>query len=192
LIDHGLRFARGNAIGLLALFVALGGTGYAASGGFSNGGALKACVNGNGSLTLLKGGKKCKKGQTAVAWNQTGPAGATGTTGAPGAAGAAGAKGTDGANGVAGERATALWAAVNAEGKLINGSHVVSTGKPFGYTVKFDRDITGCAAVATPNGPVGDVIVGKARIENDEVRVFINNRSNGIGVEEDFSVAVFC
>jgi hypothetical protein len=52
---------------------------------------LQACVSGNGNLTLVKAGKKCKKGQTGVSWNQTGasgPKGTTGTAGAPGATGA--------------------------------------------------------------------------------------------------------
>jgi len=85
---RGLSFAKNNAIALLALFVALGGTGYAASGGFTSGGKLQACVGGKGGLTLLKSGKKCKHGQKLIAWNQTGPQGATGPGGIAGLNGA--------------------------------------------------------------------------------------------------------
>ncbi len=55
-MSQGLRFAKSNAIGLLALFVALGGTGYAATGGFTSNGKLSACVGESGGLTLLKTG----------------------------------------------------------------------------------------------------------------------------------------
>ncbi len=81
------RYLANNALGALALFVALGGVSYAASGGFVSGGKLQACVGRNGSLTLLKPGKKCKHGQQDVAWSQTGPAGPKGATGPAGSAG---------------------------------------------------------------------------------------------------------
>jgi hypothetical protein len=54
----------------------MSGGAIAATGGFSSGGKLQACVNEEGGLKLLKAGKKCKKGQKTVAWDQTGPAGA--------------------------------------------------------------------------------------------------------------------
>jgi hypothetical protein len=73
--------------------VALGGVGYAASGGFTSNGKLQACVNEEGGIKLLKAGKHCKRGQKTVAWNQTGPEGSAGAKGAPGASGANGAKG---------------------------------------------------------------------------------------------------
>ena len=38
----GLTFLKQNAIGVLALFVALGGTGYAATGGFSSTASFRA------------------------------------------------------------------------------------------------------------------------------------------------------
>lgn len=57
-----------NVAATLALVFAIGGTGYAATGGFTSGGKLQACAAGDGTLKLLKPGKKCKKGQKAVAW----------------------------------------------------------------------------------------------------------------------------
>jgi hypothetical protein len=102
MLHRSLKYLGNNAIALLALFLALGGVGYAASGGFTTGGQLRACVRGNGSLTLLRAGKRCKKGQTAVAWNQLGQQGARGAVGPRGSSGAAGGSGAQGPAGVAG------------------------------------------------------------------------------------------
>jgi hypothetical protein len=99
MLQNGLRYLGNNALGVLALFVALGGTTYAATGGFTGpGNTLSACVGANGSLTLLKSGKKCRKGQQKIAWNQTGPQGAKGATGATGATGPSGSAGLNGAS----------------------------------------------------------------------------------------------
>lgn len=97
-------YLRGNMLALLALFVALGGTSYAAAGGFvAKNGQLSGCV-GNGSvLKLRKPGRHCPKGQTAVAWNVAGRAGATGAAGAAGATGARGATGSTGGTGPTGQ-----------------------------------------------------------------------------------------
>jgi hypothetical protein len=99
MIATSLKYLRNNAIGALALFVALGGTGYAASGGFSQGGTLRACVNEEGRLKLVGSGGRCKKGQKSLAWNQTGPKGASGAAGSTGASGATGAAGAQGPQG---------------------------------------------------------------------------------------------
>jgi hypothetical protein len=96
MLQKGLGFARDNVIGLLALFVALGGTTYAATR--SSGGTLHACVGANGSLTLVKAGKRCGKGARAIAWNQTGPAGPVGPQGPSGTNGTPGTNGTNGTN----------------------------------------------------------------------------------------------
>lgn len=87
-------FVKNNAVALLALFVALGGTGYAASGGFTTAGKLRACVARNGALTLLKSGKSCRHGQHEIAWNQTGLAGPPGPPGPSGTSGLNGQSGT--------------------------------------------------------------------------------------------------
>jgi hypothetical protein len=102
-----------NVAATLALVFAMSGVGYAASGGFTSGGKLQACVNEEGTLKLLKAGKHCAKGQKPVAWNQTGPPGANGApgvtgiagpVGATGAVGAVGAKGAEGAKGSEGSK----------------------------------------------------------------------------------------
>jgi len=97
-----------NATATLALLFALSGGAIAATGGFSSGGKLQACVNEEGGLKLLKAGKHCKRGQKTVAWNVTGPAGATGSAGAKGAQGAAGAAGAPGKEGAKGSDGTAV------------------------------------------------------------------------------------
>jgi hypothetical protein len=62
---------------------------------------VSACVgNRSGSVRLVTAHTRCRHGESAVTWNQVGPAGtagkpgATGATGAPGAAGATGAPGS--------------------------------------------------------------------------------------------------
>src|SRR5664280_2034745 len=99
-IKRHLSFA--NVAAGLALLFSMSGGAIAATGGFSSSGTLKACVNEEGAIRLLKPGKGCKKGQKAVSWNQVGPAGAKGVAGAPGTAGATGATGATGASGVQG------------------------------------------------------------------------------------------
>jgi len=72
-------------VACLALFVAMGGTGYAAS---------QLATDGEQATASKKGKAKAK--------GKRGPAGPTGATGAAGAAGAAGAKGATGATGATG------------------------------------------------------------------------------------------
>jgi hypothetical protein len=99
-----------NVAATLALVLAMSGGAIAATGRFSSGGKLQACVNGEGGLRLLKPGKHCTRGQQAIGWNQEGPAGArgaTGATGAPGSPGATGAQGPAGANGAPGPAGSA-------------------------------------------------------------------------------------
>lgn len=50
-----------NVAATLAVVLAMSGGAIAATGGFTNGGAFRACVNQEGGLKLLKSGKKCKK-----------------------------------------------------------------------------------------------------------------------------------
>jgi hypothetical protein len=84
-----MRYLANNALAVLALFVALGGASYAATGGFSgSGGSLHGCVGSHGRLTVLKQGHHCKAGQTAIRWSVTGPPGARGPAGSPGPEGA--------------------------------------------------------------------------------------------------------
>jgi hypothetical protein len=86
-----------------------------------------------------------------------------------------------------------LWARLNYEGILVSGSHVVSTsGSPGGYDVTFDRDISECAAVATPNGPGPDVVVVGAVSNSNTVVVLVATRAAGFPALDGVSLAVFC
>src|SRR3954452_1462040 len=104
------------ALGLATLVVAGGGIAYAAIP--DSGGVIHGCFKDNGDLRVIDpaAAKKdaCKNNETALTWNQqgpagtpgpagpagpagpTGPAGTKGDTGAPGPAGPAGAKGVNG------------------------------------------------------------------------------------------------
>ena len=52
MVGKAARYLANNALGVLALFVALGGVSYAATGGFVSGGQLKACVNEGGAISF--------------------------------------------------------------------------------------------------------------------------------------------
>jgi hypothetical protein len=88
-------------MGALALVVALGGVGIAAIPGSD--GVINACyAKKNGDVRVVKAGKKCKKGEKTISWNQQGPPGPAGPQGAQGAQGTQGVAGTNGANGIDG------------------------------------------------------------------------------------------
>jgi hypothetical protein len=98
-----VRPSPATVLACLALFVALGGTGYAILAPDGQG-RLTACAHvKTGALRLVEPGKACRKktrkfaGERAVRWSVTGPPGAAGPAGSPGAAGAAGKDGRNGA-----------------------------------------------------------------------------------------------
>ncbi|HKG43371.1 MAG TPA: hypothetical protein VKB10_03900 [Gaiellaceae bacterium] len=91
-----LRFLRGNTIALLALFIALGGTTYAASTALIGKNTVASPQVVNGSLQtkdLSKKTRKTLKGSRGLRGLQ-GARGLTGATGAQGVPGTAGAAGT--------------------------------------------------------------------------------------------------
>ena len=192
-----LGYLGNNAIGLLALFVALGGVSYAASGGFaSNGGQLTACVGANGAMTLLKTGKHCRHGQTQVAWSEKGPAGAPGAKGETGAQGAVGPIGLPGTNGTP---ANVMWAQIEIDG-VIEAGHGVTRVEDLGkspYHVTFERPVDKCAVVATPddlftNKVVGDVHVPPEAETPNIADVFIDSLATGERVAGGFSIVAVC
>jgi hypothetical protein len=191
----GERFGRhvsyANVVATLALVLAMTGGAIAATGGFTSGGALRGCVNGEGVLRLLKAGKHCRHGQQQVTWNQQGPAG---TAGATGARGAEGPKGTEGPKGVSGEAANVEWARVNQEGDIVAGHGALAAGEGTGhYVVAFDRDITKCGLVATANGPANreDSMVS-AVPAGTEAFIYID-APTGVGLNVDgYTVVAYC
>lgn len=96
-------------VAYLALFIALGGSAYAVSGGST--GKIRACVSRSGVLRVLRGAH-CSKGQKLLVWNQQGiqgPQGGSGAQGPPGPQGTQGSQGTSGSagpQGVTGPRGT--------------------------------------------------------------------------------------
>jgi hypothetical protein len=92
------QHARSQSVAYLALFVALGGTSFAAVNAIpAKDGTVTACVKKKGgSMRALVKGTKCKRGEKKVAWAATGPPGIVGAAGASGADGGAGATGSTG------------------------------------------------------------------------------------------------
>ena len=85
--------------GGVALVLAGGVTAAGAAITASDSTVINACVlTKDGSVRIIAAGKTCAKGETAVSWNQTGPAGPQGAPGAMGPAGPAGADGEDSTN----------------------------------------------------------------------------------------------
>jgi hypothetical protein len=104
-------YLRRNAIALLALFVALGGSSYALVGRpfVGAGGDLYACVTKpSGAVRLVRIGTRCRTRELSVTWNQmgrpgdSGPAGPKGDTGPTGDVGPPGPKGDPGTAGAPG------------------------------------------------------------------------------------------
>jgi hypothetical protein len=186
-----------NVAATLALVLAMSGGAVAATGGFSSGGKLRACVNGEGGLRLLKPGKHCTRSQQAIAWNQEGPAGARGAIGSPGAAGP---KGVEGPKGESGESANVKWASIDVvsgehglEPEIVGAHGVVAVAKAEQHVaVAFDSDITNCAVVATENGSF-NLFTVRVQKAGTEAKVTLRNTENG-GIPEltDFSIVATC
>jgi len=82
----------------------LAGIGAAAYAALQDGkGVIHACVDGKGATRIIDVSvDACRKGETAISWNQTGPQGPAGANGTPGAQGAPGLQGAPGPAGAAG------------------------------------------------------------------------------------------
>ncbi len=164
-------------ISVIALFVALGGTSYA---------AVALPRNSVGSAQVIDGSLKKRdlSGTTVSALKGT-----------PGIAGPAGATGP---SGPAGLPATALWAVVATNGSLARGSHVVSSEKvAIGqYVVLFDRDVKACAYVGSLGGIAAESISGQISLTRRSINadgVFVRTlNSSGVSMDKSFHVAVFC
>jgi len=115
------KYLQRNAIALLALFLALGGTTYAASSALGPANSVASPQVVNGSLKVVDFGKSAKKALR----------GARGARGAAGAAGTAGAKGATGAQGVQGVQGVAGTARAYAEVDYVAPSFVTARTKGF-------------------------------------------------------------
>ena len=100
-----MKVTPSTVLAAVAVFVALGGLGYAAvSGGLTDaGGAFHGCVSKrSGVLRVVRRGTPCRRGESAISWAQHGVRGARGARGATGAAGAKGDTGAAGPQGIQG------------------------------------------------------------------------------------------
>ncbi|MBA3809461.1 MAG: hypothetical protein H0X28_13880 [Solirubrobacterales bacterium] len=176
----GRHLSYANIAATLALVFAMSGGAIAATGGFSSGGKFRGCVRANGSLTILKAGKSCSKGQTPITWNQAGPQGTKGPTGAAGANGPTGGSGPAGSPGTP---AVTLWGEVNAAGQLVTGNGLTSvSGNAAGRTWTFSRDISKCAISATLNGgPATTVYAERGEQSNQAITETLSNGAVAAG-----------
>jgi hypothetical protein len=197
MVRRALDVARQQAVGMVALFVALGGTSYAVATGSIDSRELK-----NNSIrtqdvrnrTLLE--KDFKRGQLKA--GRQGPRGAAGAQGPTGPTGLTGPTGPDGVP------ATRLCARVNGgSGEPLSGSGVTSSSRTAvgSYTVTFSRSVQACAVLATagvgtPAVP-GDVYQGGSRASvntgGSGSQVVVNTVGGGPSLEDrSFFIAAFC
>lgn len=185
-----MAIVRGNLVAWLALFVALGGTSLAAR---------------HYLITSIRQIKptvvnqlRTQRPPLAGPEGRRGPAGANGQEGLRGEQGP---RGEAGARGEQGPAASALWAVVKGAGELVRSHGVLAVNKreptPGEYEVVFDRNVSGCAYIATLGSPlVGvppDGTVAVAGLANNEDAVLVKTRSGGnADFNESFDLAVYC
>src|SRR5262245_4217501 len=91
------------ALAVIAAFCLLAGIGAAYAALQDPAGVIHACIDGKGNTRIIDVAvESCRKGETPLSWNQTGPQGPAGAPGATGATGATGPQGPAGATGPAG------------------------------------------------------------------------------------------
>jgi hypothetical protein len=167
-------------LSIIALFVALGGTGYAAA-------TLPRNSVGSGQVIDGSLKKRDLADMTVTALR--------GSRGVPGAAGPAGATGP---SGPAGLPATALWAVIATTGAMSRSSHVTSSEKVAAgqYVVIFDRDVKACAFVGSLGGTAAESVVGQISATRRSINangVFVRTYdSAGTAADKSFHLAVFC
>jgi hypothetical protein len=190
-------------LALLALFLALGGTSFAASNALQPKNSVGTAQVINGSLQtidLRKDALKALKGNT----GPRGPAGTPGAPGSPGATGAQGvqgspgATGAQGAQGAPGQSATKLFVAMDASGTPTkNSGATLATRAGAGvYRIAFNTDITNCVYLATGGQDVGGSLVEDyhlytSRTATSTVNVEIFDANND-PLDLPFYLAVFC
>jgi hypothetical protein len=201
------RLTYANVVSSLALFIALGGSSYAAIELKRNSvrsvhiakGQVKAPDIGANAVdsTRIKDGTLTRSdfapGQVTPEPGQerapapAGPSGPAGPQGGPGPTGSRGGDGRDGAD------ATRLWAAVTGEGTLVRSSGALSatkddTGR---YVVRFDRDVSQCSYQATPGSAFAywnPTIVGPRMVEV-EPAAELSGPSNTYPVRDSVRIA---
>ena len=179
-----------NVMATIALFVALGGSSYAAIALTKNSvkskhigkGQVKRSDLGRNAVTTAKVknrsllAKDFRAGQL--------PSGAPGIQGPPG------------------EPATKLFAAVTSTGTLLHGSGVTAALRTSDgeYTVTFDRSLDGCAGTASyyeenpqsSSNAANHFALTRVLNHPNQLRVFIFNSSLNQAFSVPFSIVVFC
>jgi hypothetical protein len=186
-------------LALFALFLALGGTSFAASNALLARNSVGTAQVINGSLQandLSKNARTALKGNT----GPRGPAGAQGSLGAAGAQGVQGPPGATGAQGVQGapgQSATKLFVAMDADGTLTknSGATLATKANAGVYRISFNTDITNCAYLATAGqdtgGVSGDYNIFTSRTSTTTVNIVIFDGSNN-ALDLPFYLAVLC
>jgi hypothetical protein len=197
-----LRFLRGNTIALLALFLALGGTTYAASTALIGKNTVASPQVVNGSLKakdLSKAARRTLKGNRGL----RGFTGAQGPKGATGAQGAQGTQGIQGVQGVPGE--AVAYALVNSAGavdaahsKNVTSANVRHPGAGqycfhgLAFTPINVQVTLGGVASALPVpqvlGGASEVIGGFCNQPGDQAGVFVWNQAGSATVDYPFHI----
>lgn len=195
-----IRLVQRNGIALLALFLALGGTTYAASTALIGNNTVASPQVVNGSLKTKDLSAKARK---ALKGNR----GLRGPVGAKGDTGAAGAKGATGAQGIAGTSATKLFAAVSADcASLDRGSGATGVGLDFPARcdVRFNQNVASCVPVASFRGLAGGSwqltlntdtdAPSLVQLDPDEIGVTFRDNAGALITtgRPAFHLAVFC
>jgi hypothetical protein len=191
-----LRPSPALVVAVIALLVALGGSGYAAV-------ALTLPANSVGTAQLKSNAvisSKVKDHSLLKADFASGqiPAGPRGAPGAPGPPGSAGARGPTGPAGPAGASGSSLWAVINPNGTIARNKGVLSeshtaTGT---YRVQFNTNISACAWLATIGSATNVTSFGFIETElstgtTDTVHVEVRD-VNGVAADRGFHLAAFC
>lgn len=100
---HVPRLTYANVMATVAMFIALGGGAYAATGWFNANGTVTACVQPRtGELSVARAGASCPAGDEVLAMNPKGRPGPRGRRGIRGRAGSIGPRGLTGLSGLPG------------------------------------------------------------------------------------------
>ena len=177
-------------VALIALFVALGGSGYAALALPKNSVGTKQLKANSVNSAKVKPGSlllsDIKASQRAGVQGSQGPAGPRGASGAPGAKGDPGVP------------ATRLFAEISPGGSPAvlhrrRVTRVIFVAAFLEYAVFFDRDISTCAPLGTTNGR-SDTRIDVSH-SSDPTALFVRTFSGAPGQQDlsiPFTVAVFC
>jgi hypothetical protein len=183
-------YVKHHHVALFALFLALGGTAFAAGHALLPGNSVGTRQVINGSLQTID---LSKTARTALKGNR----GPTGPAGAQGAQGATGATGAQGVQGMPGQSATKLFVALDADGTLTktSGATLAARNGTGVYRIAFNTDITNCVYVGTAGqdagGVSGDYNLFTSRTNTSTVNVAIFDGGNN-PVDQPFYLAVLC